>query len=199
MGASDHRSCFVKCSVVRFLLAVSRDPAPTLRLGISLRHVSIAVGSARPGFPSKQVSEAAVSASAMFMKTNGVQNVLSLLGDDEKEEYYPGLDIDTIMCSYFGEKNYTRTSLFAADARDRMSAALARSKQSEQKIVMHCSGGEGRASLALWCFGWLTRMGYYLQTPLVKLRRRLSDARYATVLFDGLASPNWCISWRLGA
>lgn len=109
----------------------------------------LAFGSARPGSPNKQVSEAEVSEWVTFMKSKGVQSVLSLLGDDEKEEYYPGLDVDAIMRSSFGEKNYTRTSVFAPDALDKMSDALARARESEQKIVMHCSGGTGRASLAL--------------------------------------------------
>lgn len=110
---------------------------------------ALAFGSSRPGFPSKQVGEADISAWVQFMKEKGIQHILSLLGDDEKEEFFPGLDIDSIMKTAFGDSNYTRTSVFAPDSRQIISDAFARAKRSQQPIVMHCSGGEGRAALAM--------------------------------------------------
>lgn len=108
-----------------------------------------AFGSARPGFPSKKVAADQTSSWIDFMKSKGVKRVLSLLGDDEVEEYYPEQNIDKVMSEAYGEENYTRTSVFASNSRSVMSDALAKAKASGDSIVMHCSGGEGRAALAM--------------------------------------------------
>ena len=73
-----------------------------------------------------------------------------MLGDDETEYYK--FDIDAAMIEAFGAPNYTRTSAFAPDAREKMSAALSAAKDAGECIVIHCSGGEGRAALgmSLW-------------------------------------------------
>lgn len=106
-----------------------------------------AFGSARPGFPSKAVGQAAITEWATFMKGKDIKRVLSLLGDDEKEYY--GVDIDDAMIAEFGAGNYKRTSVFSPEARDIISKALRAAREAGQNIVMHCSGGEGRAALAM--------------------------------------------------
>lgn len=110
---------------------------------------AIAFGSARPGFPHKKVTIEQATHWIEFMKTNGVKRVLSLLGDDEIVEFFPGFSIDDVMTEAFGQGMYTRTSVFVPTARSTMSEALGAAKVSGETIVMHCSGGEGRASLAM--------------------------------------------------
>lgn len=110
---------------------------------------ALAFGSSRPGFPSKSVTADDVQAWVQFMLDKGIKRVLSLLGDDEAEEYYPGINIDQLMTEAFGSDNYTRTSVFVPTARTTMSDALAAAKIASEPIVMHCSGGEGRAALAM--------------------------------------------------
>lgn len=83
------------------------------------------------------------------MKSKGIKRVLSLLGNDEAEEYFPGQKIDILMTEAFGKENYTRTSVFAPNSHSIMSDTLAAAKSSGESVVMHCSGGEGRATLAM--------------------------------------------------
>lgn len=82
------------------------------------------------------------------MKSNGIKRVLSLLGEDEKV-FYKDLDIDEVMIAQFGEGNYTRTSVFREGAKQKISAAFAAAREAQEPIVMHCSGGGGRAALAM--------------------------------------------------
>lgn len=81
------------------------------------------------------------------MKSHGIQHVLSLLGDDEKE--YFTTDIDAAMAEHFGQDKYSRTSVFSEDAKEVMSKAIQRARDSAEKLVIHCSGGEGRAALGM--------------------------------------------------
>lgn len=83
------------------------------------------------------------------MQSKGIKRVLSLLGDDEVTDYYPNIDLDQTMRSSFGDNQYTRISVFASNAYDVMSRAISDAKESGDPIVMHCSGGEGRAALAM--------------------------------------------------
>lgn len=108
-----------------------------------------AFGSGRPGFPSKSVSEADVSEWIAFMRSKGVNRVLNLLGDDEVQEYYPGLNIDEMMRASFGQDKYTRTSVFTENAYKEICKAISVARESGDIIVMHCSGGEGRAAIAM--------------------------------------------------
>lgn len=108
---------------------------------------ALAFGSARPGFPSKEAEQESITEWSVFMKEKGIKRVLSLLGNDEKEYYK--VDIDAAMIAEFGDPNYTRTSVFSPDARELMSAALRAAREAGETIVMHCSGGEGRAALAM--------------------------------------------------
>lgn len=108
-----------------------------------------AFGSGRPGFPSKSVPSSDVSAWIAFMRSKGINRVLSLLGDDEVSDYYPGLDLDEMMSAAFGQGNYMRTSVFAENSYDDICRAIASALESGDAIVMHCSGGEGRAAIAM--------------------------------------------------
>lgn len=110
---------------------------------------ALAFGSSRPGFPSKSVTQEEVTPWVSFMLDNGIKRVLSMLGDDEKEEYYPEFDLDSLMTDAFGEGKYTRTSVFVEGARDTMLAAMHAAKEANETIVIHCSGGEGRAALGM--------------------------------------------------
>lgn len=109
---------------------------------------ALAFGSARPGFPNEMVTSEEIAKWAAFMKAKGVKRVLSLLGDDEKD-YYKDLDIDAVMREEFGEENYTRTSVFSPNAKEVMSAAMSAAREAGDAIVMHCSGGGGRAALGM--------------------------------------------------
>lgn len=110
---------------------------------------SLAFASSRPGFPGAPASGDAVAAWTAFMKSRGIARVLSLLGDDEARRFYDGLDLDAAMRAAFGDTRYTRVSVFAGGARDAMRAALAGAREADEAIVMHCSGGEGRVTLAM--------------------------------------------------
>lgn len=110
---------------------------------------ALAFGGARPGFPDKTVDKESVKLWAEAMKSNGITHVLSLLGDDEKADFYDGFDVDEEMNSFFGGENYTRTSVFVPGAIDVMRAALERARKAQETIVIHCSGGAGRAALGM--------------------------------------------------
>ncbi|KAI0567493.1 Protein-tyrosine phosphatase-like protein [Gracilaria domingensis] len=114
----------------------------------------LAFGSARPGFPSKEVSLEELEPWVRFMKANGVKRVLSLLGDDEKDYYK--FDIDQEMTTAFGEGKYNRTSVFVSNSRDVIVSALDAAHKAEEPIVIHCSGGEGRAAIGMSM--WLTHV-----------------------------------------
>lgn len=110
---------------------------------------ALAFASSRPGFPAEPSSSEQVAEWISFMKTKGIRRVLSLLGDDEKVDFFPSLDLDAEMTAAFGPECYTRTSVFTPGAHSVMSGALAAAKAANEPIVMHCAGGEGRAGLAM--------------------------------------------------
>lgn len=155
---------------------------------------ALAFGSARPGYPNKQVTADQATAWASFMKSQGIKRVLSLLGDDEKADFYPDFDIDSVMASEFGLDNYTRTSVFKQDSREKTSAALRAAREAGDAIVMHCSGGAGRGAMAMGL--WLVD-GYGLapedaarevQEEAEKLdgiKRRVNGAKLAYFVLNG--------------
>lgn len=121
----------------------------------------VVFGALRPGAQvegSKEeagfVDSEAVDEWVRFMKSNKIGHVLSLLGDDELEWYQTNLD-QAMRNAYF---TYARTSVFEPGARDTMLAAFDALLQAKQNgedapsMVVHCSGGSGRAGLglALW-------------------------------------------------
>ncbi|CAN8067085.1 unnamed protein product [Agarophyton chilense] len=114
----------------------------------------LAFGCSRPGFPAKEVSLGGVDPWVNFMKGRGIKRVLSLLGNDEKD--YFKFDIDQVMTTAFGEGKYTRTSVFAPHSRDVIISALDAALKSQEPIVIHCSGGEGRAAIGMTM--WMTHV-----------------------------------------
>ena len=82
-----------------------------------------------------------------FMKGNNIKRVLSLLGDDEVQWYAE--DLDAAMREAFGKDRYHRTSVHSEDALSIMHMAFTAAYDSKEKIVVHCSGGSGRAPLGL--------------------------------------------------
>ena len=87
----------------------------------------------------------ACAPAAEFVRARGVRRVLSLLGDDEIAWY--ASDLDAAMRRDFSR--YDRTSVFAPGARDVALAAFDAAREAGEPIVMHCSGGQGRAGIAL--------------------------------------------------
>ena len=83
-----------------------------------------------------------------FMQEKGVKRILSLLGDDEIEWYAEPI-ADTLVTHGFDSEHYTRTGVFVDGARDVILDAFKRADAAGEKIVVHCSGGGGRASLGL--------------------------------------------------
>uniref|UniRef100_A0A7S2U2L0 Tyrosine specific protein phosphatases domain-containing protein n=1 Tax=Lotharella oceanica TaxID=641309 RepID=A0A7S2U2L0_9EUKA len=79
------------------------------------------------------------------MHAQGIQRVLSLLGDDEAQWY--SFDIDKRMASEF--KAYTRVPMFRGDARSSVEKAIGDARAASEPIVVHCSGGGGRCGLGL--------------------------------------------------
>lgn len=129
---------------------MAADDAAALQFNFSRvsSHDGQAFAACRPGFPSKQVTGAEVAAWIAYMKEEkGIKRVLSLLGDDEAAEFYPDMSIDDTMRQAFGPAAYARTSVFKPDALAVISAALKAARDAGDAIVIHCSGGEGRASL----------------------------------------------------
>lgn len=108
---------------------------------------AIAFGSARPAFPAKDATREQITGWIDFMKANNIKHVLSLLGDDETAYY--NFDIDNAMRDAFGQQYYTRTSVFKEGAKDIMCNAVAAAADRKEAIVIHCSGGEGRAALGM--------------------------------------------------
>mmetsp|Transcript_17508 Transcript_17508/g.22829 ORF Transcript_17508/g.22829 Transcript_17508/m.22829 type:complete len:175 (+) Transcript_17508:71-595(+) len=107
-------------------------------------------GSARPGFSKDNekpgaVADSDVDAWVEFMQSQGIKRILSLLGDDEAEWYASHYDA---LMERHGFK-VMRTSVFKENAADVMEEALKAAALAEEKIVIHCSGGAGRATLGL--------------------------------------------------
>lgn len=106
-------------------------------------------GGSRPGYPSTGANESAVRNWIIDMKSRSIQHVLSLLGDDEVNEY--ACDVDGLMQEAFGE-GYTRTSVYVPGAYDAVLNACKAAQTTRSRIVIHCSGGAGRAAIgmAVW-------------------------------------------------
>lgn len=155
---------------------------------------ALAFGAARPGYPDKKVTLDKVTTWATYMKSQGIKRVLSLLSDDEKADFYPDLDIDSVMTSEFGRGNYTRTSVFKPESREKTSAALRAAREAGESIVMHCSGGGGRATTAMGL--WLVD-GYGLAPEdaarevqeeaekLEGIKRNMNSAKLAYFVLNG--------------
>ena len=114
-------------------------------------------GSSRPGYSKDNEKPGAVTTEEVvlwcqFMQENGVRRILSLLGDDEVEWYAEPI-ADSLAAHGFDGNHYTRAGVFVDGAVEVMLDAFKRADAAGEKIVVHCSGGGGRASLG---FGvWL--------------------------------------------
>mmetsp|Transcript_25077 Transcript_25077/g.40491 ORF Transcript_25077/g.40491 Transcript_25077/m.40491 type:complete len:217 (+) Transcript_25077:1-651(+) len=110
---------------------------------------SILHGSCRPGYGDNEtprgVDMALVDDWVAFMQSQDVKRVVSLLGDDELE-WYDG-DIEQKMRDSF--QSYIRVPMFKGDAKSKIIDAIEEARASEEKVVVHCSGGGGRCGLAL--------------------------------------------------
>eukprot|EP00668_Euglena_longa_P038348 GGOE01049348.1.p1 GENE.GGOE01049348.1~~GGOE01049348.1.p1 ORF type:complete len:186 (+),score=44.25 GGOE01049348.1:63-560(+) len=110
-------------------------------------------GSERPGYSKDNERVGAVTAAEVvpwcqFMKAQGIHHILSLLGDDEVQWYQEPIE-ETLTKNGFQTENYSRTSVFAANAAQVCLDAFKRADAAGEKIVVHCSGGSGRGSLGL--------------------------------------------------
>mmetsp|Transcript_8528 Transcript_8528/g.16677 ORF Transcript_8528/g.16677 Transcript_8528/m.16677 type:complete len:178 (-) Transcript_8528:1133-1666(-) len=104
----------------------------------------------RPSYDKDRESKGAASAESIpawvsFMKEHGIRRVFSALGDDEVE-WYP-IDIDAEMVRSFGEGKYVRSSVYADGAFEKALALVKGAIESKEPVVIHCSGGGGRASV----------------------------------------------------
>ena len=137
--------------------AATTEAASAYNFGPASGRDELAYGSCRPGLQSnKDTSPGAVKDSEVAewvaqMKAWGIQRVVSLLGDDELEWYENNLDEQMKAAGFSG---YARTSVFAPDAHKVIEAALREAGEAKEKVVVHCSGGGGRAALGLG--QWLT-------------------------------------------
>ena len=158
-------SLAVVCGLV-VILRRRRIAAATLRRETALQFNfaaasdldGLAFGSLRPGKQANSIEEtsavtpAEVEEWVVFMKSEGIKHVLSLLGDDELEWYQEDLDQAMIAAGF----TYTRTSVFQSGALAKMAESLTKAKTANEKIVIHCSGGIGRAAIGLGL--WLNQI-----------------------------------------
>ena len=128
-----------------------RAEAVRFNFGEASSRDGLAHGALRPGKQANAleapgaVGDAEVREWVEFVRARGVRRVLSLLGDDEIAWY--ASDLDAAMRRDFSR--YDRTSVFAPGARDVALAAFDAAREAGEPIVMHCSGGQGRAGIAL--------------------------------------------------
>ena len=97
------------------------------------------------------MSDAEVAEWVAFVKSRGVDRVLSFLGDDEAVFY--ASNIDAAMAAAFGAGRYARVSVHADGAHAAAAAFVAAAAADPAaKIVFHCAGGVNRTSvgMGLW-------------------------------------------------
>ena len=115
---------------------------------------SLVYGSERPGNAeelnkSAAISPAAVEEWATFMKAQGITRVLCLLNDEELGFYQEPGYVEGLKKAGFDANKISCVNVFTAGAGDKTEAALAENKASGEKLLVHCSGGEGRTGLVL--------------------------------------------------
>ncbi|CEM14043.1 unnamed protein product [Vitrella brassicaformis CCMP3155] len=126
---------------------------PRFKLYPASSRDSLVYGTERPGYSPDNEKPGAVATElvdewAAHMKEHGVKRILSLLGDDEVEWYAE--PIETTLAKHgFDSTHYSRTSVFKPGAMDVMLAAFQAAEAANERIVVHCSGGTGRATLGL--------------------------------------------------
>lgn len=117
---------------------------------------SILHGSSKPGHGSSgsAIKQDDMTPWVEFVKSRGVTRVLSLLADDEIEEFYAD-DVEARMRSEFcGADGSTTRYRRVPNARElsgqvAIAQAVRDAFEADEKIVVHCSGGGGRCGLGL--------------------------------------------------
>jgi len=79
-------------------------------------------------------------------KSNQVERILSFLEDNEVAWYNTPIEQQLEKAGFAGDK-YRRVPLGSENAAQKIKAALDDAKASNEKIVIHCSGGVGRTGL----------------------------------------------------
>ena len=78
-----------------------------------------------------------------------MKHVLSLLNDEEYAFYAEPGYVEGLKKAGFDKSKITCVNVFDAGAADKTEAALASAKAAGEKLVLHCSGGEGRTGVVL--------------------------------------------------
>jgi len=87
---------------------------------------------------------------ADFMKKQGVKRVLSLLTDEEYAFFGgEGYKDELVKNNGFDEEKVTLVNVYAPGAATETLKAIKDAKEGNEKLVVHCSGGEGRTGLVL--------------------------------------------------
>ena len=109
-------------------------------------------GAKRPGHRCKDVSDDEVRKWIAFMKKEGIKRVCCLLGDYQLGHY---TDLLGTYRSEFGDGNVLSAPVEdyhlcdLTTLRDRILPSLADSDREGRKVVVHCSGGNGRTGLIM--------------------------------------------------
>ena len=111
-------------------------------------------GSERPGNAEELSKYAAISPAdveewATFMKAQGISRVLCLHNDEELGFYQEPGYVEGLRKAGFDANKISCVNVFTAGAGDKTEAALAENKASGEKLLVHCSGGEGRTGNVL--------------------------------------------------
>jgi len=88
-----------------------------------------------------------------------MKHVLSLLNDEEYAFYAEPGYVEGLKNAGFDQSKITCVNVFDAGAADKTEAALASAKAAGEKLVLHCSGGEGRTGVVL------AQVIFYCMTP----------------------------------
>ena len=117
---------------------------------------SLVFGASRPGYPSRSVSPEEVGSWISFMRDEGVQRICCLLPEAQLGYYVE--DLLRVYREAFGEKNVCwapiRDYHLCGDKtlKEQILPFLDQSVASQERVVVHCSGGSGRTGhvLAAW-------------------------------------------------
>jgi len=121
----------------------------------TLKENEIIYGSERPGCGEVfdkpgAISPEEVKTWANFMKEKGMKRVLSLLTDEEYKYFGgEGYKNELVKNNGFEESKVSLVDVYAPGAAEATVKALNEAKAANEKLVLHCSGGEGRTGLVL--------------------------------------------------